>query len=150
VVTTRSYDERLQTLDNVRAAGINVCCGGILGLGEDTSDRIGLLWQLANMPTPPESVPVNQLVPIPGTPLEDAAAVDAFDFIRFIATARIVMPKSMIRLSAGREQMSDELQAWCFMAGANSIFCGDRLLTTANTGENRDRVLFERLGIAPL
>jgi biotin synthase len=150
VVTTRGYDERLETLKNVSAAGMKVCCGGIVGLGETREDRIGLLWELANLPSPPDSVPVNSLVPIPGTPMEGNARVDPIEFVRTIATARILMPKSAVRLSAGRQEMTDELQALCFMAGANSIFAGERLLTTGNPAFDADRALFEKLGLVPM
>ncbi len=150
VVTTRPYDERLQTLANVREAGVKLCCGGIVGLGEQKADRIGLLWELANLPTPPESVPINSLVPIPGTPLEGAEPVDPIEFVRTIATARILMPTSAVRLSAGRQEMTDELQALCFMAGANSIFAGEKLLTTGNPAVDADRTLFAKLGLHPL
>ncbi len=147
VVTTRCYEDRLVTLGHVRAAGINVCCGGILGMGESRRDRAGLLAELANLPEHPQSVPINLLVAIPGTPLGDSAALDIFEFIRTIAVARLLMPSSFVRLSAGREGMSDEGQALCFFAGANSIFYGDRLLTTSNRSTDRDRALFERLGL---
>lgn len=149
VVTTRGYDERLDTLRNVRAAGLKVCCGGILGLGETVDDRIGLLWELANLDPAPESVPINELVPIPGTPLSDGGTVDPFDVVRVIATARILMPTAAVRLSAGREKMSDELQALCFLAGANSLFTGDKLLTTGNPSFAHDQALLDRLGMAP-
>jgi biotin synthase len=148
VITTHSQADRFDTLDKVRAAGINVCCGGIVGMGEGRRGRASLLAELANMETPPESVPINHLVPIPGTPLADAPPLDPFEFVRTIACARITMPASMVRLSAGREQMSDELQALCFLAGANSIFYGDKLLTTANPEAGRDARLFARLGIS--
>lgn len=147
VITTRTYDERLQTLENVRQAGVSVCCGGILGLGESEDDRIGLITELANLPEPPGSVPINALVPIEGTPLADAPPIDPIALVRTIGTARIVLPGSVIRLSAGREAMSDELQALCFAAGASSIFAGERLLTTSNPSVDRDRALFERLGL---
>lgn len=149
IITTRSYQERLDTLDKVRNAGIKVCSGGILGLGESVTDRAGLLLQLANMPTPPESVPINMLVKVKGTPLADNDDVDPFDFIRTIAIARIMMPASYVRLSAGREQMSEQTQAMCFMAGANSIFYGCKLLTTTNPEEDSDLRLFRKLGINP-
>ncbi|MTH48299.1 biotin synthase BioB [Intestinirhabdus alba] len=149
IITTRSYQERLETLEKVRDAGIKVCSGGIVGLGETAKDRAGLLLQLANLPTPPESVPINMLVKVKGTPLADNDDVDAFDFIRTIAAARIVMPTSWIRLSAGREQMNEQTQAMCFMAGANSVFYGCRLLTTPNPGEDKDLHLFRRLGLNP-
>lgn len=149
IITTRTYQDRLDTLANVRSAGMKVCSGGIVGLGEEQKDRIGLLQQLANLPIPPESVPINNLVKVAGTPLEDVADLDPFEFVRCIAVARILMPTSYVRLSAGRETMSDELQAMCFFAGANSIFYGEKLLTTANPGTNHDLALFERLGLAP-
>ncbi|WP_025244190.1 biotin synthase BioB [Candidatus Sodalis pierantonius] len=147
IVTTRSYQDRLDTLSKVRQAGIKVCSGGIVGLGEDIRDRAGLLVQLANLPTPPESVPINMLVKVKGTPLADNDDVDAFDFIRTIAVARIMMPCSHVRLSAGREQMNEQTQALCFMAGANSVFYGCKLLTTPNPEEDRDMALFRKLGI---
>lgn len=149
VVTTRSYQQRLDTLNKVRNAGIKVCSGGIVGLGEAVTDRAGLLVQLANLPKPPESVPINMLVKVKGTPLENNADVDAFDFIRTIAVARIMMPTSYVRLSAGREQMNEQTQAMCFMAGANSIFYGCKLLTTANPAEDKDQQLFAKLGLYP-
>lgn len=151
VITTRGYDERLQTLATVRQAGLKVCCGGILGLGETREDRVGLLWELASLPEPPESIPINELVPVPGTPLGDRGVepVDPFELVRTIAVARALMPASVIRLSAGRTQMSDELQALCFMAGANSLFTGDTLLTTENPSFEQDRALLARLGMAP-
>ena len=147
IITTRTYQDRLDTLTAVRDAGINVCCGGILGMGETQQDRAELLHTLATLPEHPESVPINQLIQIAGTPLHGAAPVDPFDFVRTIAVARLLMPKSHVRLSAGRSQMSDEMQALCFMAGANSIFYGDKLLTTENPDENHDLELFRRLGI---
>ncbi|QHB33359.1 biotin synthase BioB [Yersinia canariae] len=149
IVTTRSYQERLDTLSEVRDAGIKVCSGGIVGLGETVRDRAGLLVQLANLPTPPESVPINMLVKVKGTPLENNEDVDAFDFIRTIAIARIMMPTSYVRLSAGREQMNEQTQAMCFMAGANSIFYGCKLLTTPNPEEDKDLQLFRKLGLNP-
>ncbi|OMQ25629.1 biotin synthase BioB [Serratia oryzae] len=149
IITTRTYQERLDTLDKVREAGIKVCSGGIVGLGETVNDRAGLLVQLANLPKPPESVPINMLVKVKGTPLADNADVDPFDFIRTIAIARIMMPSSYVRLSAGREQMSEQTQAMCFMAGANSIFYGCKLLTTPNPDEDKDRQLFRKLGLNP-
>ncbi|PLR32085.1 biotin synthase [Chimaeribacter californicus] len=149
IITTRSYQERLDTLDEVRGAGIKVCSGGIVGLGESVRDRAGLLMQLANLPTPPESVPINMLVKVKGTPLADNDDVDPFDFIRTIAVARIMMPTSYVRLSAGREQMSEQTQAMCFMAGANSIFYGCKLLTTPNPAEDKDLILFRKLGLNP-
>lgn len=147
VITTRTYGDRLETLDNVRGAGLKVCSGGILGMGEKQEDRIGLLMQLANLVEHPESVPINMLIRIKGTPLENMDDVDPIEFVRAIAVARIIMPKSYVRLSAGREQMSDEMQALAFMAGANSIFLGEKLLTAANPGEGKDALLFSRLGI---
>ena len=147
IITTRTYQDRLDTLDAVRGANLKVCCGGILGLGESPSDRAGLLLTLANLPEHPESVPINQLVKIEGTPLADSAPLDPFEFVRAIAVARLLMPRAYVRLSAGRQSMSDELQALCFMAGANSIFYGERLLTTGNRDVERDRRLFERLGL---
>ncbi|WP_353961558.1 biotin synthase BioB [Pleionea litopenaei] len=149
IITTRSYRDRLDTLQNVRDAGINVCSGGIIGMGEQASDRYGLLMELANMPEHPQSVPINMLVAVAGTPLADVEKLDEIEFVRMIATARIMLPHSYVRLSAGREDMSDETQALCFMAGANSIFYGEKLLTTANPQQNDDVALFERLGIRP-
>lgn len=147
IVTTRTYQDRLDTLDNVRDAGIKVCSGGILGLGEAVRDRAAMLVQLANLPKAPESVPINMLAKIKGTPFEDNEEVDPFDFIRTIAVARIMMPTSHVRLSAGREMMNEQTQALCFMAGANSIFYGCKLLTTTNPEENTDIALFKKLGI---
>jgi len=147
VITTRTYQDRLDTLARVRDAGINVCCGGILGMGESDVDRSNLLIQLANMPKHPESVPVNMLVQVEGTPLMGTEPLDPFIFIRTIAVARIMMPQSRVRLSAGRNNMSDEMQALCFLAGANSIFYGDKLLTTDNPMTNHDLALFDRLGV---
>lgn len=149
IVTTRTYQDRLDTLDKVRNAGIKVCSGGILGLGEEVKDRAAMLVQLANLPQPPESVPINMLAKIKGTPLADNEDVDPFDFIRTIAVARIMMPRSYVRLSAGREQMSEQTQAFCFMAGANSIFYGCKLLTTTNPTEDKDHQLFRKLGLNP-
>ncbi|NNM55613.1 biotin synthase BioB [Acidocella sp.] len=149
VITTRTYQDRLDTLANVRDAGINVCCGGIVGMGEDESDRAGLIATLANLPVPPESVPINALVAVEGTPLAKSEPIDAIDFVRVVAAARITMPKSYVRLSAGREAMSDEAQALCFLAGANSIFHGEKLLTTKNATVNHDEALFAKLGIRP-
>jgi biotin synthase len=149
IITTRSYQDRLDTLAAVRAAGLNVCCGGIIGMGETVADRAELLRTLANLPDHPESVPINQLVRVPGTPLAGCADVDPFDFVRTIAVARLLMPRAHVRLSAGREQMSDELQALCFLAGANSIFYGEKLLTTGNPDVAADRNLFARLGLIP-
>ncbi|HCT5878531.1 TPA: biotin synthase BioB [Morganella morganii] len=147
IVTTRTYQDRLDTLDNVRDAGIKVCSGGILGLGEAVRDRAAMLVQLANLPKAPESVPINMLAKIKGTPFEDNEEVDPFDFVRTIAVARIMMPTSHVRLSAGREMMNEQTQALCFMAGANSIFYGCKLLTTTNPEENTDIALFKKLGI---
>ena len=149
IITTRRYQERLDTLAKVRSVGIKVCSGGIIGLGESVTDRAGLLLQLANLPTPPESVPINMLVKVKGTPLADNDDVDPFDFIRTIAVARIMMPTSYVRLSAGREQMNEQTQAMCFMAGANSIFYGCKLLTTPNPEEDNDVQLFRKLGLNP-
>jgi biotin synthase len=149
IITTRSFGDRLETLENVRQAGIKICAGGIIGMGETAEDRIDMLVTLANLPSPPESVPINMLIPIPGSKLADAAPVDPIEFIRVIALARILMPRSHVRLSAGRKSMSDELQAICFFAGANSIFVGDTLLTAANPGEDRDSSLLRRLGLFP-
>ena len=150
VVKTRTFADRLDTLARVRAAGIKVCCGGILGMGEEAGDRVDMLVTLANMSVHPESVPINLLVAIPGTPLESAARLDPIEFVRTIATARIMLPASMVRLSAGRTEMSDEMQALCFLAGANSIFVGDTLLTTGNPGDDADGALFVRLGLEPM
>ncbi len=149
IITTRTYDDRLETLGHVRDAGLSVCSGGIIGLGETDEDRIAMLHTLATLPTHPESVPVNALVPVPGTPLEDQPRVSVWEMCRMIATARILMPAAMVRLSAGREQMSDQEQALCFLAGANSIFSGEKLLTTPNPGIDRDRRLFDQLGLKP-
>ncbi len=150
VITTRSMQDRLDTLAHVREQGINVCSGGILGMGESRTDRASFLVTLANLPRAPESVPLNMLVRIPGTPMADIPSLDPIEFIRTVAVARILMPTSHLRLSAGREGMSDEAQAWCFFAGANSIFYGDKLLTTDNADQNTDRALFDKLGIHPL
>ncbi|GBQ66094.1 biotin synthase [Ameyamaea chiangmaiensis NBRC 103196] len=147
IITTRTYQERLDTLSNVRDAGINVCCGGIVGMGEDESDRAGLIATLASLPRHPESVPINLLVRVAGTPLAEAEAVDPIEFVRIIAAARITMPESHVRLAAGRENMTDEAHALCFLAGANSIFYGEKLLTTPNPAENRDRRLLAELGM---
>ena len=149
VISTRTFDNRLDTLQHVRDAGIKVCTGGILGMGEQPRDRARLLQELVSLPEHPESVPINQLVPVEGTPLFQAEPIDPLDFVRNIAVARILMPKSHVRLSAGRTEMSDEMQALCFMAGANSIFYGERLLTTDNPETDHDQQLFERLGIHP-
>jgi biotin synthase len=147
IISTRTYQDRLETLERVRDAGINVCCGGIVGLGESRRERAGLIAQLANMEPYPESVPINNLVQVEGTPLTGTEALDPFEFVRTIAVARITMPRAMVRLSAGREQMNEALQAMCFLAGANSIFYGDQLLTTSNPQAEADRKLLERLGI---
>ena len=147
IITTRTYQDRLDTLEAVRDAGMKVCCGGIVGMGETMQDRAKMLIVLANLPTHPESVPINQLVQVPGTPLHGKAAVDPFDFVRTIAVARLMMPAAHVRLSAGRETMSDELQALCFIAGANSMFYGEKLLTTGNPDVQRDQQLFVRLGL---
>jgi biotin synthase len=156
VITTRTYRDRLDTLDRVRAAGMAVCCGGIVGMGESREDRVGFLHALATLPAHPESVPINALVPVPGTVLGDMLAgtplarIDDIEFVRTVAVARILMPLSMVRLSAGREGMSEATQALCFLAGANSIFTGDRLLTTGNAGAGADAALFEKLGLAAM
>jgi len=147
IITTRTYDDRLETLKHVRDAGMNVCCGGIVGMGEDRSDRAGLLYELATMPKHPESVPINLLVQVEGTPLQNIDELDNFEFIRSIAVARILMSASYVRLSAGRENMNDETQALCFFAGANSIFYGEKLLTTPNPEADKDMQLFARLGL---
>ena len=147
IITTRTYADRLDTLERVRAAGVKVCCGGIVGMGETRSDRVGLLHTLATLTPQPESVPINELVPIPGTPLASAGPLDPFEFVRTIAIARILLPRSHVRLSAGRNEFNDELQALCFFAGANSIFYGDKLLTTGNPDTAADLELFERLGL---
>ena len=149
VITTRTYQDRLDTLAAVRAAGINVCCGGILGMGEQPEDRVAFLHTLATLDPHPESVPINNLVQVAGTPLAGTAALDPLEFVRIIALARILMPRSHVRLSAGRSAMSDEMQALCFLAGANSIFYGEKLLTTSNPDTASDHALFERLGIRP-
>jgi len=150
IISTRTFDDRIETLGHVRDAGLHVCCGGIVGMGEARTDRIGMLTALATLPQHPESVPINQLVAVEGTPLADAEAVDAIEFVRTIAVARIVMPASVVRLSAGRTDMSDAVQALCFAAGANSIFYGDQLLTTGNPATQADRKLFGRLGLRPM
>lgn len=147
IITTRIYQDRLDTLQAVRQAGISVCCGGIIGMGETDEDRIGLLHALANLPEPPESVPVNALVAVAGTPLADRPRVDVWELVRTIATARILMPLAMVRLSAGRLELSEAEQAICFLAGANSIFAGEKLLTTPNPGPDRDQAMFQRLGL---
>ncbi|GAB4194672.1 MAG: biotin synthase BioB [Wenzhouxiangellaceae bacterium] len=147
IISTRTYQDRLDTLEHVRSAGMKVCCGGIVGMGEGRDDRVGLLAQLAGLPEHPESVPINLLVQVPGTPLHGSDRLDPLEFVRTIAVARILMPRSRVRLSAGRSDMSDELQALCFLAGANSIFYGEKLLTTGNPEADRDQALFARLGI---
>lgn len=150
IISTRTYRDRLETLQHVRDAGISVCCGGIVGMGETEDDRIAMLHTLATLPEPPESVPINALVAVEGTPLADRPKVEIWDMVRTIATARILMPRSMVRLSAGRVHMSESDQALCFLAGANSIFAGDKLLTTPNPQADRDRLLFDRLGLKPM
>jgi biotin synthase len=156
VITTRTFQDRLDTLENVREAGINVCCGGIVGMGETRADRVGFVHALATLPRHPESVPVNALVPVKGTVLGNMladtplAAIDDIEFVRTVAVARITMPLSMVRLSAGRESMSEATQALCFMAGANSIFTGDKLLTTGNAGDDKDAALLAKLGLVPM
>ncbi|MER9474975.1 biotin synthase BioB [Mesorhizobium sp. M0520] len=150
IISTRSFADRLETLEHVRQSGIKVCCGGIVGMGEEPVDRIDMLVTLANLPEHPQSVPINMLIPIAGTPLADAKPIEPIEFVRVIALARIMMPKSHIRLSAGRTAMTDEMQALCFFAGANSIFVGDTLLTADNPGEDKDTLLFRRLGIEPM
>ena len=150
IITTRTYRDRLDTLDAVRAAGINVCCGGIVGMGEGAEDRAGMLAALASLPVHPESVPINMLVQVEGTPLATGRTLDPLEFVRTIAAARVCMPKSVVRLSAGREDMSEETQALCFLAGANSIFYGPKLLTTPNSERDRDMRLFDKLGLRPM
>ena len=150
IITTRTYQDRLDTLDHVRSAGIHVCCGGIVGMGEGSEDRIGMIATLASLPAHPESVPINMLVQVEGTPLSTGAVLDSLDFVRTIAVARITMPKSVVRLSAGREDMSEETQALCFLAGANSIFYGPKLLTTPNPERDRDMRLMDKLGLRPM
>ncbi len=150
IITTRTYGERLETLDRVRDAGINVCCGGIVGMGETREDRVGMIATLAGLPEHPESVPINMLVRVAGTPLAGEPSLDPIEFVRTIAVARITMPRSMVRLSAGRETMSEETQALCFLAGANSIFYGPMLLTTPNPERDRDQGLMDRLGLSPM
>ncbi len=147
IIHTREFEDRLDTLQDIRAAGLKTCCGGIVGMGETRTQRAGLLQALANLPEHPQSVPINQLVPVPGTPLADADRIDPFEFVRTLAVARIVMPKSIVRLSAGRQQMSDEMQALCFFAGAGSIFMGEKLLTTGNPDVEHDHALFHRLDL---
>ena len=150
IITTRTYQDRLETLEHVREAGIHVCCGGIVGMGETRDDRVGMIATLASLPAHPESVPINMLVQVAGTPLAGEGALDPLEFVRTVAVARITMPRSVVRLSAGREDMSEETQALCFLAGANSIFYGPKLLTTPNPGRDRDRELMERLGLSPM
>ncbi len=150
IISTRTYADRLETLAHVREAGIHVCCGGIVGMGEGRADRIGMIHALATLPAHPESVPINALVQVEGTPVSQGQALDVFEFVRTIAVARITMPRSMVRLSAGREGMSEEAQALCFLAGANSIFCGPKLLTTPNPAQEKDRALLEKLGLRPM
>ncbi len=150
IITTRTYQDRLDTLDNVRAAGINVCCGGIVGMGEGLEDRVGMIATLAGLPVHPESVPINMLVQVEGTPLAVEKKLEPLDFVRTIAVARITMPASVVRLSAGREDMSEETQALCFLAGANSIFYGPKLLTTPNPGRDKDMALLDNLGMRPM
>jgi biotin synthase len=150
IITTRTYQDRLDTLEHVRAAGINVCCGGIVGMGESLEDRVGMIATLASLPVHPESVPINMLVRVEGTPLAHTKILDPLDFVRTIAVARITMPASMVRLSAGREDMSEETQALCFVAGANSIFYGPKLLTTPNPPRDRDMALLDKLGLRPM
>jgi biotin synthase len=150
IITTRTYRDRLATLDHVRAAGIHVCCGGIVGMGESREDRVGMIATLASLPVHPESVPINMLVKVAGTPLAAQGALDPIEFVRTIAVARIAMPRSVVRLSAGREEMSEETQVLCFLAGANSIFYGPKLLTTPNPGRDRDRELMDKLGLGPM
>lgn len=147
IITTRTFDDRLETINYVRAAGIKVCCGGIIGMGETNEDRLNMLWTLANFDPQPESVPINKLIPIPGTPLEEATPTDPFDFVRIVAIARLLMPKTFVRLTAGRYSMSDELQALCFYAGVNSIHYGEKLLVTKNPEQDKDDSLLSRLGI---
>jgi biotin synthase len=150
IITTRTYQDRLDTLGHVRAAGLNVCCGGIVGMGESREDRVGMIHALATLPAHPESVPINLLVQVEGTPLATGRTLDCLEFVRTIAAARIAMPASVVRLSAGREEMSEELQALCFLAGANSIFCGPKLLTTPNPARDRDAALMDKLGLVPM
>jgi biotin synthase len=150
IITTRTFRDRLDTLEHVRAAGINVCCGGIVGMGEAREDRVGMIVALATLPRHPESVPINMLVQVEGTPLATGSALDPIEFVRTIAVARITMPASVVRLSAGREEMSEETQALCFVAGANSIFCGPKLLTTPNPARDHDRALMDKLGLTAM
>ena len=150
IITTRTYQDRLETLEHVRNAGVNVCCGGIVGMGESRSDRIGLLMQLANLPQHPESVPINMLVRVKGTPANEWPEISSFEFVRTIAVARVLMPRSFVRLSAGRTEMNPETQALCFLAGANSIFAGEKLLTTPNPEKDEDMELFRELGLTAM
>ena len=150
IITTRTYRDRLDTLGHVRDAGLRVCCGGIVGMGETLEDRVGMIAALATLPAHPESVPINLLVRVEGTPLAHGRAIDPIDFVRTIAVARIAMPRSVVRLSAGREDMSEETQALCFLAGANSIFYGPKLLTTPNPGRDRDMRMLDKLGLVPM
>ena len=150
IITTRTYQDRFDTLNKVRDAGINICCGGIIGMGETREDRVGLLVELASIDPHPESVPMNHLVPVGGTPLQNVEPLDGLEFVRAIATARLIMPRSVVRLSAGREGMSDELQALCFLAGASSIFVGEELLTTPNPDAREDNQMFSQLGLEPM
>lgn len=150
IISTRTYEDRLKTLQHVMAADIHVCCGGILGMGESREDRVQFLLALCKLPKPPKSIPINKLIAIKGTPLEEACPIESFEFIKTIAVTRILFPEVRIRLSAGREEMSEELQAWCFMAGANSIFIGDKLLTAKNPSQSNDFKLLKKLGITPL
>jgi biotin synthase len=150
IISTRTYDDRLETLEHVRGAGINVCCGGIVGMGESAEDRVGLIHALATLPAHPQSVPINALMQVEGTPQGQSQPLDGIEFVRMVAVARITMPKSMVRLSAGRQEMSDETQALCFLAGANSIFYGPKLLTTPNPLADSDRLLFQKLGLSPM
>lgn len=147
IISTRKYDDRLKTIKHVINAGINVCCGGILGLGESRNDRVSFLYELTQLDSPPKSIPINKLITIKGTPLENQKAIDSFEFVRTIAVCRILFPRSKIRLSAGRETMNEEMQAWCYMAGANSIFIGDKLLTAKNPSENQDYALLKKLNL---
>jgi biotin synthase len=150
IITTRTFNDRIETLEHVRDSGIKVCCGGIVGMGEKPADRVEMLVTLANLPEPPESVPINMLIAIPGTPLAKAEPIGAIEFVRIVALARVMMPTSYVRLSAGRSAMTDETQALCFLAGANSIFIGDTLLTAGNPDEDKDTALFRRLGLEPM
>jgi biotin synthase len=150
IITTHTFDDRLTTISEIGKANIRLCCGGILGMGETREDRIQFLLALAHLPTPPESIPINRLIPVPGTPLASAAPLEFFEFVRTIAIARLMFPEARIRLSAGREAFSEEQQAWCFMAGANSIFYGEKLLTANNSNQTQDQRLFKKLGLKPL